>query len=81
MRINGQEVAVKAQIVKIDGYSGHKDSNHLIQFVENVQDRVKKVFVVMGEPKSATFLVQRLRDYLTVDATAPEQGDVVELEF
>lgn len=81
VRINGQEVAVKAQIVKIDGYSGHKDSNHLIQFVENVQDRVKKVFVVMGEPKSATFLVQRLRDYLTVDATAPEQGDVVELEF
>ncbi|MEI6400504.1 MAG: MBL fold metallo-hydrolase [bacterium] len=81
VRINGQEVAVKAQIAKIDGYSGHKDSNHLIQFVENVQDRVKKVFVVMGEPKSATFLVQRLRDYLTIDATAPEQGDVVELDF
>ena len=80
IRISGQEVAVRAHIVFIDGYSGHKDSDHLIQFVEQIADTVQKVFVVMGEPKSALFLTQRLRDYLGVNAYAPEEGDVVELD-
>jgi hypothetical protein len=35
---------------------------------------------VMGEPKSSLFLVQRLRDYLGVDAIAPMAGDVIEIE-
>jgi metallo-beta-lactamase family protein len=80
IRISGQEVAVRAHIVFIDGYSGHKDSDHLIQFVEQTADTLQKVFVVMGEPKSSLFLTQRLRDYLGVNAYAPEEGDVVELD-
>jgi metallo-beta-lactamase family protein len=80
VHINGQTIPVRANIVFIDGYSGHKDSDHLIQFVEQTADTVQKVFVVMGEPKSSLFLTQRLRDYLGVNAYAPEEGDVVELD-
>lgn len=80
VRINGQIVPVRANIVFINGYSGHKDSDHLVEFVEQISDTVKKVFVVMGEPKSALFLTQRLRDYLGVVAYAPEELDVVELD-
>jgi metallo-beta-lactamase family protein len=35
-----------------------------------------KVFVVMGEPKASTYLVQRLREELDVDATYPECGKI-----
>lgn len=80
VHINGQIVPVRANVVFIDGYSGHKDSDHLIEFVEQIADGLKKVYVVMGEPKSAMFLTQRLRDYLGVTAYAPEEGDVVELD-
>ncbi len=80
VRINGNDIPVKANVVFIDGYSGHKDSDHLIQFVEQFADRVKQVFVAMGEPKSSMFLAQRLRDYLGIYASAPEEGDVVELD-
>ena len=80
IRINGQEVPVKAHVEFIDGYSGHKDSDHLIEFVEQTADSLKAVYVTMGEPKSSLFLTQRLRDYLGVMAYAPEQGDVVELD-
>lgn len=80
VRINGQEIPVRANVVFIDGYSGHKDSDHLIEFVEQTADTVKHVFVAMGEPKSSLFLAQRLRDYLGVLATAPEEGSVVELD-
>jgi metallo-beta-lactamase family protein len=81
VHIMGTEVPVRAHIEKISGYSGHKDSDHLIEFVEATADRVKKVFVVMGELKSALFLVQRLRDYLGVSAVAPDEGESVVLTF
>lgn len=80
IKINGQSIEVKANIEFIEGYSGHKDSDHLIEFVEDTAETLKKVFVAMGEPKSSLFLTQRLRDYLGVMAYAPEQGDVVELD-
>ncbi len=80
VRINGEDVPVKSRVVFIDGYSGHKDSDHLIEFVEHIADTVQKVFVVMGEPKSSLFLTQRLRDYLGIYAFAPEENDVVELD-
>ncbi len=79
VRISGEDVVVKAHIVTIFGYSGHKDSDGLLEFVADMQDKVKKVFVVMGEPKSSMFLVQKLRDNLAVDAVAPEQGTSVVL--
>lgn len=79
VHITGEDVVVRAHIVTITGYSGHKDSDGLLAFVEDMSETLKKVFVVMGEPKSAMFLVQKLRDNLGVDASAPEQGDSVTL--
>ena len=81
VRITGEDVSVRAHVVTINGYSGHKDSDGLISFIEDTQETLKKVFVVMGEPKSAMFLVQKVRDNLALDATAPEQGESVTLTF
>ncbi|MEK9182687.1 MAG: MBL fold metallo-hydrolase [Patescibacteria group bacterium] len=80
VRITGEDVVVRSHIVTISGYSGHKDSDGLLDFVGDMQDSVKKVFVVMGEPKSAMFLVQKLRDNLGIDVYAPEIGDSAKLE-
>jgi len=80
IHINGQTVQVRANIVFIDGYSGHKDSDHLVEFVSQTADTLKKVYVAMGEPKSSLYLTQRLRDYLGLEAYAPQEGDVVELD-
>ena len=77
VRITGEDVVVRSHVVVINGYSGHKDSDGLLNFVQDTQDTLKKVFVVMGEPKSAMFLVQKLRDNLGIDASAPEQGSSV----
>lgn len=80
VQIFGNMTPVRARIEVIDGYSSHKDSDHLIEFVEKTEATVRKVFVVMGETKSSLFLVQRLRDYLGVHAVHPEEGDIVALE-
>ncbi len=80
VKIYGVDVAVNCRIEHIDGYSSHKDSDHLLEFISKTDATLKKVFVVMGETKSSLFLVQRIRDYLGLSATHPNEGDVVELE-
>jgi len=72
--ILGDEVPVRARIETISGYSAHMDSEGLLNFVAGGVDTLKQVFVTMGEPKASLFLVQRLRDYLGVNAIVPEEG-------
>ena len=79
--IMGEHISVRARVASISGYSAHKDANGLLDFVAQTADTVKKVFVVMGEPRASLTLVQRIRDYLGVDAVAPKAGEKVELEF
>ncbi|KKP81377.1 MAG: RNA-metabolising metallo-beta-lactamase, partial [Parcubacteria group bacterium GW2011_GWB1_35_5] len=75
---NGKEkVKVRATIKNITGYSSHKDSEHLLEFVEKTAPQ--KVFVIMGEPKASLFLTQRIRDYLDIEAIYPEEGKGYEL--
>jgi len=63
----------------ISGYSSHKDSDGIVDMVSDTAKTVKQVFVVMGEPKASTHLVQRLRDELEVEAVYPERGKVYKL--
>lgn len=80
INIDGKKIPIKAEIITVDGYSSHKDSDGLLDFVENTADSLKKVFVVMGEPKSALFLAQKIRDNLGIDAYHPEEGESVVLK-
>jgi metallo-beta-lactamase family protein len=81
IEVDRQVVKVRAKVSVLNGYSGHKDLDHLVEFVEGGASTLKKVFVAIGEPKSTMFLAQRIRDYLGLDATVPELGQTVELEF
>lgn len=74
VRIHGQNIKVKAHIETLYGYSAHKDSDHLVEFVSTASDRLKQVFTVMGEPKAAMHLAQRLNDELDVKAIVPERN-------
>lgn len=77
----GDKIPVRARIEKISGYSGHKDSDHLVEFVSTSAKTLKKVFVSMGEPKSSLFLAQRLNDHLGVHAIAPFENEKAYIEF
>lgn len=74
LTIAGVPVDIKANIEEILGYSSHKDSDHLVEFVATAHNTLKKVFVVMGEPKASLYLAQRLRDEVGVNGFYPERG-------
>lgn len=73
LTIAGVPINIQAKVESILGYSSHKDSDHLVEFVATAQETLKRVFVVMGEPKASTFLAQRLRDELNLKALYPER--------
>jgi metallo-beta-lactamase family protein len=81
--IDGVDVPVKAHVETIRGFSGHADRNQLIDLVYNgTKDyQPKQVFVTMGEERASLFLTQRLRDYLGVNAIAPEPNAEIEIDF
>lgn len=74
-------VEVRAKVEHHYGYSAHMDTNELLEFVEKAPEGLKQVFVVMGEPASSMFLAQRIRDFLGIKATTPEQGQKETIEF
>lgn len=77
--VEKENIVVRAKVVSVSGYSGHRDVNGLLEFVNSTNTSLKRAFVVMGEPKSSQFFAQRLRDYYGVDAYVPAPGETVEL--
>lgn len=78
--IHGTTVPINARVVNIHGFSAHKDMDHLVEFVASTSETLKKIFVVLGEPKSAYFLGQRLHETYQVPVLVPEKGDIIELD-
>lgn len=77
--IFGERIEVRARIETLSGYSAHPDREQLLNFIAKGRGRLEKVFAIQGEPASALFLVQRVRDYLGVKAYAPSYGESYEL--
>lgn len=78
--IGEKEVEVRARVEMIHGFSAHADSDALVKFVEPNKGSLKKVFVAMGEPGVSSFLAQRLRDELGVEALVPEKTKIYILD-
>ena len=78
--INGTTVPLRARVVNIHGFSAHKDSDHLVEFVASTANTLKKVVIVLGEPKSTYFLGQRIHEVYDLPVAVPERGDVMEFE-
>ncbi|KKW11052.1 MAG: Beta-lactamase domain protein [Parcubacteria group bacterium GW2011_GWA2_49_9] len=81
LHIEHEDVTVRARIETITGYSSHMDGEHLLEFAEKGEGSTEKIFVVMGEPRSALFLAQRIKDYHGIDTYVPVAGESVEIEL
>lgn len=77
VRIMGEDVVVRAEIRKINGFSAHADFPQLFDFAASNRDTLKHVFTVQGEEVPATHLAQQIRDRLGIPADAPMLHDEV----
>ncbi|MFA6974783.1 MAG: MBL fold metallo-hydrolase [Candidatus Paceibacterota bacterium] len=72
VHINNENIHVNAHIDVLHGYSAHKDSDNMVNLVGGANDRLKRVFVAMGEPKSSMYLAQRINNEVDTEAIVPE---------
>lgn len=81
VRLNGQNVQVKAKVELLEGWSAHADRDELLAFVEASlsEKRPQTVFTAIGEPSTERFLAQRIHDYLGARAVVPELGETWEI--
>jgi len=79
VKIFNEEVAVRASIESIDGYSAHADRDALLYWVKSFRTKPRKVFVVHGEEEAAEQFAAVLRTALNTWVGVPERGDTVDL--
>jgi metallo-beta-lactamase family protein len=67
VRIQGDEITVRARIRQLDIYSGHADGRELTEWVRNRQPIRTATFLVHGEEGALTAMGQRLSDFLPLE--------------
>ena len=73
--ILGDKHQVRAQVESIDAYSAHADSDELLSYVRHVRDngRLKRVFVVHGNPEASQALATGIRSLGVENVLVPER--------
>ena len=68
-----------ADIVQLEGLSGHADKNGLLKWVNSFEKKPEEVFVVHGEDAVCEAFTSCLKDEYKFKARAPYSGDVFDL--
>lgn len=76
IKIFGDTLPVRAQVVSIQGYSAHADRNELGRWLATATTK-PKFFSIHGDPSSAAALAQLARDTYGFDAAIAERGTTV----
>jgi len=79
VKLYGEDIAVRAKIYTLGGFSAHADMNGLIEWIGNIKNRNLKVFVVHGELDSSMHLADKIRSEMGYTVYVPEWGEIVEI--
>ena len=78
VRVLGEEIAVKAQIQVLGGFSAHADAVQIVDWMRSITAPAPaKVFLVHGEGHAQEALRARIHDELGLEVYAPFLGDAV----
>ena len=79
VKLFGEAIQVKAEIVNLPGMSGHADRQHLTDWVSQMKEKPKRIFVVHGEDSVCDEFAEHLTKETGCEATAPYSGDTYDL--
>lgn len=84
VKLFGEQIEIRAQIMKLIGMSGHADKNGLLDWIKGFESRLQKVFVVHGEDSVCKLFTECLKVEHKIEAYAPYSGtrfDLIEGTF
>ena len=71
VKIFREDVAVRAKVFTIGGFSAHADQKGLLEWVSNFTQSQSKVFLVHGEASACETLAEKIRKDLGLDTYVP----------
>jgi metallo-beta-lactamase family protein len=80
VRILGQQYPVNARIARINGFSAHADKEELLEWLSELKNTPRKIFVVHGESESANEFGDYLREKTGWQVAVPAYQDEVVLD-
>ena len=79
VRIHGQEIPVRAEVIQMASMSAHADANELLSWMRQIPSPPKLTFVTHGEPNASDTLRKRIEHELGWAAQVPDYGETVTL--
>lgn len=80
VKVLGQWVPVRCQLVRIGGFSAHADWQEVIRWLQDLSAPPSRVFVTHGEVGSATAMAEHIRERFNWPVEVPEHGQQFELD-
>ncbi|MDX5371093.1 MAG: MBL fold metallo-hydrolase [Pseudomonadaceae bacterium] len=80
VRIHGEDVPIRAEVVALESLSAHADANEVLAWLRNFRRPPKQCFVVHGEPAAADALRWRIGHELGWSVCVPEHRQRVQLD-
>ncbi|HEY3839971.1 MAG TPA: MBL fold metallo-hydrolase [Bryobacteraceae bacterium] len=79
VRIFGETVEVRAEIANLQALSGHADRDELLAWLKPMTPRLKKIFLVHGEPDQSAGLITAIRQAYGIEAVAAHRGQTYQM--
>lgn len=79
IKIHGEYVPVRAQVVQMENLSAHADADETLQWLRRFEAPPKRTFLVHGEPEAADCLRHRIEEELRWQVSVPDYLEGVEL--
>jgi len=77
IKIHGEWIPVRAEVVQLEATSAHADRDQLVAWLARMERPAQRVFVTHGDPAAADTLRQYIRRAIRTDATVPEHGECI----
>jgi metallo-beta-lactamase family protein len=75
VKIHGEYVPVRAEVVKMDSMSAHADYSEILEWLRGFKRAPKRTFVTHGEPVAADEMRRRIEETLGWAVSVPEYGE------
>ena len=79
VKIFGEEIIVKAQILQIEGFSAHADQTGMLEWLGGFVQKPRTVFLVHGDADVFPEFEEKIREVLNYPTIVPELGQSFEL--
>lgn len=79
VKILGETVEVKAQIMAVGAFSAHADRNRILQWIASMEKLPPKIILNHGESDAKLSLQAKINETLRTECVVPEENEVVEI--